>query len=155
MENEKVYWKNYKVAGTPQTAISIGFDYRSRRNLFFGIDLAYFDATYISMNPLRRTDRALTGMTTNEQIQAMRKQEMFDPAITLNANVGKNWYFGRYSLGVSLDVKNILNTTNIKTGGFEQMRVFESRDDNYYAPFDSKYFYMFGATYYLNIYFRF
>ncbi len=25
----------------------------------------------------------------------------------------------------------------------------------YYTPFDSKYFYMLGTTYYLNVYFRF
>jgi hypothetical protein len=155
MENERVYWEKYKVAGTPQTALSLGFDYRSRNNLVIGIDLSYFNALYISMNPLRRTDRVLAGMSTEEQIKAMRKQEMFDPAFTLNANIGKSWYFGRYNIGVSLDVKNILNTTDIKTGGFEQMRVSQNKDDNYYQPFDSKYYYMFGTTYYLNIYFRF
>ncbi|MCL2097307.1 MAG: TonB-dependent receptor [Bacteroidales bacterium] len=156
VENEKVYWDKFKIAGTPQTALSFGLDYRSRRNLFLNVDLSYFNATYISMNPLRRTDFALQGMGDDiETVRAMRKQEKFDPAFTLNASIGKFWYLGRYMLGFNCNVKNILNTTNIKTGGFEQMRNAENRDEGYYQPFDSKYYYMFGATYYLNIYFRF
>ena len=156
-QEEIVYWKNHKITGSPQTAMSLGFDYRSRKNLFLGIDLSYFAANYISMNPMRRTDAALKGMTNDMDAQkkAMRNQEMFDPAFVLNANAGKTWYFNRYSLGVSLEVKNVLNTTNIKTGGFEQLRLAQNKDDKYYMPFDSKYYYMFGATYYLNIYFRF
>ena len=43
------------------------------------------------------------------------------------------------------------------TGGYEQVRLLKNRDGNYqtYQPFDSKYFYMFGTTYYVNLYFRF
>ena len=91
-------------------------------------------------------------------IWTMRKQEKFDDAFVLNANFSKSWYIKRiYNLGFSLEVKNILNDQNIKTGGYEQMRLKknELNDKTYYTRFDSKYFYMFGTTYYLNIYFRF
>jgi hypothetical protein len=42
-------------------------------------------------------------------------------------------------------------------GGYEQVRLLKNKDTSYqtYQPFDSKYFYMFGSTYYLNLYFRF
>ena len=89
----------------------------------------------------------------------MTAQERFDHAFVLNASIGKNWYISnrRYNLGFSLEVKNILNNQNIKTGGYEQMRL--SKDESgttvKYNRFDSRYFYMLGTTYYMNLYFRF
>ena len=91
-------------------------------------------------------------------IKTLRKQEKFDSAYTLSANIGKNWYIHRkYTLGFSLDVKNILNNQDIKTGGYEQTRLSKNTETTVttYQAFDSKYFYMFGTTYYLNLYFRF
>ena len=88
----------------------------------------------------------------------MRRQEKFDAAYTLNASIGKTWYISYdYMLGVNLQVKNILNNQSIKTGGYEQTRLSKQVDSSVtdYQPFDSKYFYMFGTTYYLNVYFRF
>ena len=122
------------------------------------------------MNPLFRTDEVLRAGATNaetaEMIRTMRAQEKFDSAYTLNLSVGKNWYIHRiYQLGFSLEVKNILNDQTIRTGGYEQMRLSRRTYVNkegaaaqpiqYYVPFDSKYFYLLGTTYYLNVYFRF
>ena len=157
LENEPVYWKNYKISGTPQTALNLGLNYRSRKNLFLGVDASYFDANYISMNPLRRTDMAVVNLDA-AQVSGMTKQETFPYAFVLNANVGKSWYLGKYNLGFSLEVKNILNDTDIKTGGYEQMRL--RKDDTnsskvFYKPFDSRYYYLLGINYYLNMYLRF
>lgn len=91
-------------------------------------------------------------------INQVRAQERFDGAWTLSANVGKNWYIHRqYMLGFSLEVKNILNDRNIRTGGYEQMRLRRVRtpEGTKLTRFDSKYFYMLGTNYYLNLYFRF
>ncbi len=110
------------------------------------------------MSPLYRTDAVLTPGMTEEDIATLRNQEKFNSAYVLNASVGKNWYINRaYTLGFSLEVKNLLNNQNIKTGGYEQVRLLKNKDESYqtYQPFDSKYFYMFGTTYYMNIYFRF
>ncbi|MDR0693800.1 MAG: hypothetical protein LBF81_00675 [Prevotellaceae bacterium] len=157
MENTTIYWKNYKISGTPQTALNIGLDYRSPKNLFLGVDLGYYAANYISMNPLRRTDASIKGLN-EDQIRATTRQEMFPDAFILNANIGKIWYIGKYMIGVNLDMRNILNNTHIKSGGYEQMRLTRdnSNPDNItYSPFDSKYYYLLGTTYYLNVYFRF
>ncbi len=159
LQNERVYWKDYKVAGTPQTAVNFGLSYRSQNYLFAGVDLNYYDAMYLDMNPLYRTDFAHVGLTP-EQSQVMARQERFDNAFTLSANIGKSWYINRkYNIGFSLEVKNILNNKNIKTGGYEQMRLKANEDASgdviNYSRFDSKYFYMFGTTYYFNLYFRF
>lgn len=167
LSGEKVYWKDYYVESTPQTAVNLGLSMRTPNNIFVNVDCNYYDAMYLSMNPLYRTDMALTGRvfdsnTPEENLAAVKEmtaQERFDHAFVLNASIGKNWYISnrRYNLGFSLEVKNILNNQNIKTGGYEQMRL--SKDESgttvKYNRFDSRYFYMLGTTYYMNLYFRF
>lgn len=164
LSNERVYWKDMKVPSTPQLAASVGLNYRGPHNIYAGIDLNYYDEMYLSMNPLYRTDMALVNYDMidvekrNQMVRTMRKQEKFDDAFVLNANIGKSWYIQRkYNLGFSLEVKNLLNNQDTKTGGYEQMRLKknELNGKNYYTRFDSKYFYMFGTTYYLNVYLRF
>lgn len=156
----KVYWKGKKVESTPQTAANIGLSYRSRNNLFLSLDMNYYNNMYLSMSPLYRTDAVLTKpmLDNPEMVEAIRAQEKFDPAFVMNASVGKNWYINRtYTLGFSLSVDNLLNNQNIKTGGYEQIRLLKNKEASTltYEPFDAKYFYMFGTNYYLNLYFRF
>ena len=105
-------------------------------------------------------------------IDEIRAQEELGNAYTLSASIGKNFRIKyKYTLGFSLQVNNILNCQTIRTGGYEQMRLNKLSDpiifpDNEgtmqivtkpttYSRFDSKYFYMNGINYYLNIYFRF
>lgn len=159
IKNEgNVYWKNFRVESTPQTALNLGLSYRSRNNIYASIDANYYNRMYLSMSPLYRTDAVLTPNMSADDIRQLRHQEKFSPAWVMNASIGKNWFINRiYTLGFSLEVKNLLNDQNIKTGGYEQIRLLKNKDENYqkYQPFDSKYFYMFGTTYYLNLYFRF
>ena len=105
-------------------------------------------------------------------IDGIRAQEELGSAYTLSASIGKNFRIKyKYTLGFSLQVNNILNNQTIRTGGYEQMRlnklsdpiIFPDNEGNMiidkkpttYSRFDSKYFYMNGLNYYLNIYFRF
>ncbi|MBO7197688.1 MAG: carboxypeptidase-like regulatory domain-containing protein [Tidjanibacter sp.] len=183
VENERVYWKGMKIESTPQTAINVGLNYRTSNNIYLSVDAEYFDNMYLSMNPLYRTlgamggriddkliDRYFEGTVEDiiniaafdgeaENIRALTAQEKFNPAIVVNASIGKTWYVGSNQFGFSLEIKNLTNTI-CRTGGFEQMRLFS--DDEYetttgtrYSRFDSKYFYLYGTNYYLNIYFRF
>lgn len=154
----RVYWKDFRVESTPQTAVNVGLSYRTNNNIYLAADFNYYNDMYLSMSPVYRTDAVITGGMTAQDVKRMRHQEKFDSAYTLNASVGKNWYIRRlYTLGFSLEVKNILNDQNIKTGGYEQTRLRKNTETTVtsYQPFDAKYFYMFGTTYYLNIYFRF
>lgn len=159
LSNELVRWKDMKVESTPQTAVSLGIDYRGPNSIFAGIDFNYFNAMYLSMNPLYRTDGVHVNLTPEES-QAMAAQEKFSSAFVLNANAGKMWRLrGGYTLGLNVSVNNILNDKEIKTGGYEQMRVYKETDMNTdiskYRRFDSKYYYMYGTTYYLQVYLRF
>lgn len=105
-------------------------------------------------------------------IDEIRAQEELGHAYTLSASVGKNWYIKyKYTLGFNLQINNILNNRSIRTGGYEQMRLNKISDPiifpneegkmivvnkpTTYSRFASKYYYMNGFGYYLNIYFRF
>lgn len=163
------YWKSHPtadgktvkhyVSGTPQLATSLGLSW-NKNYWFVDADVDYFDFAYLDMNPLYRTDMATSGpdkTVTPTEIEYMAAQEKFKGTVLVNASVGKSWYIKRnYQLGFSLQVKNILNTTNLRTGGYEQTRLVDNTvsKERYYR-FDSKYFYMSGINYMLNIYFRF
>ena len=150
--------KHY-VPSTPQIAANLGFNYRTSSYWFFELHGQFFAKSYLDMNPLYRTEMAVNGpdgMTSPEELMYMAAQEEFDPAFLLNASVGKSWYIKRkYNFGFSLQLNNILNNTNVKTGGYEQTRLIDSAAKSRYYRFDPKYFYMYGFNYMLNLYFRF
>jgi len=169
-ENELVpYWRStilsdgkrtqHYVAGTPQFAASLGLAY-NHNYWFIDADVEYFADSYLDMNPLYRTDYAVAGLdntVTDVEVEYMTAQEKFDPAVLVNLSVGKSWYIKyKYQLGFSLNVKNILNNQDVKTGGYEQTRLVDNTvsKERYYR-FDPKYFYMAGTNYMLNVYFRF
>ena len=152
-------WKKHYVPSTPQLAADLGLNYRTNSYWFFEIDAQYFAKSYLDMNPLYRTSMAVAGpdnIVTPVEEEYMAAQEEFDPVFLLNASVGKSWYINRkYNFGFSLNVQNILNNKNVKTGGYEQTRLIDSASGQRYYRFDSKYFYMQGLNYMLNLYFRF
>ena len=176
---DKVNWKGFYIESTPQFAVNVGLDFRGPKSWFASINFNYYDKLYLSMNPAYRTDNAVEPYTNIiahksstpqqkvwalQQIKGLRAQEDLGNAYTLSASLGKNWYIKRkYTIGFSAEVKNILNNQNIKTGGYEQMRMRKVRGldldgnpaSNYYSRFDSKYFYMLGTTCFVNVYFRF
>ena len=163
------YWKSHPnvdgtivrhyVESTPQLAVSLGLNW-NWNYWFVDADIDYFGHSYLSMNPLYRTDYATAGPdreVTPFEVAYMCEQEKFDPQWLLNFSVGKSWYIQRkYQLGFSLNAKNLLNNTWVKTGGYEQTRIVKnSVSKAMFYRFDSKYFYMSGFNYMLNIYFRF
>ncbi len=183
-----VEWEGMKIESTPQTAINIGFNFRGANNWFASLDFNYYDRLYLSMNPMYRTESLRkeifriydwNNLETGRQkaaviavLDEIRAQEELGRAYTLSASIGKNWRIDyKYTLGFSLQINNILNNQNIRTGGYEQMRlnklsdpiIFPNSENEMtivkkpttYGRFDSKYFYMNGFNYYLNIYFRF
>ncbi|MCQ2139598.1 MAG: TonB-dependent receptor [Bacteroidales bacterium] len=177
---EKVQ-KHY-VPSTPQLAANLALNYRTSSYWFFTFGANYYAHSYLDMNPLYRTELAVVGPDdhlTNavrkehrmnwymnetvinqglspDEISYMASQERFAPACVVNLSIGKSWYIQRkYNFGFSLEVKNMLNNRGIKTGGYEQTRLVSSQSYERYYRFDSKYFYMPGANYMLNLYYRF
>ena len=108
------------------------------------------------MSPISKTDFATAGpdrIVTPAEIMDLASQEKFDDAWLVNISVGKSWYIHRkYQIGFNLNARNVLNNKNIKTGGFEQTRMV---DNTVSKERYSKYFYMPGFNYMLNLYFKF
>lgn len=163
------YWKSHPtvdgktvqhyVPSTPQLATSLGLAW-NKNYWFIDADVDFFGNSYLDMNPLYRTDMATAGpdgQVTAQEIEYMAAQEKFKNFMLVNASVGKSWYIQRkYQLGFSMQVKNLLNNKDVRTGGYEQTRLVDNTvsKERFYR-FDSKYFYMSGINYMLNIYFRF
>ena len=153
------HFQQHYVPGSPQLAASIGLAY-NYDYWFIDADFEYFGESYLSMNPLYRTDFATAGpdnIVTPTEVEYMAAQEKFNPVTLVNLNIGKSWNIDRkYQLGFSLNLKNLLNRRDVKTGGYEQTRLVDNTvgKERYYR-FDAKYFYMSGFNYMLNVYFRF
>ena len=153
------HFQKHYVPSTPQFAASLGLAW-NKNYWFIDADVDFFGNSYLDMNPLYRTDMATAGpdgQVTAQEIEYMAAQEKFKNFMLVNASVGKSWYIQRkYQLGFSLQVKNLLNNKDVRTGGYEQTRLVDNTvsKERFYR-FDSKYFYMSGINYMLNIYFRF
>ncbi|MBP5504490.1 MAG: TonB-dependent receptor [Bacteroidales bacterium] len=152
-------YTKHHVPSTPELATALALNYRTRSYWFFELTGQFFAKSYLDMNPLYRTNIAVggaDGIITPEEVEYMTEQEEFDPAFLLNLSIGKSWYIHRkYNIGFSLNAQNLLNELNVKTGGYEQNRLISSLGKDRYYRFNSKYFYMPGANYMLNLYFRF
>lgn len=167
IEYGKSLLTNYHVAGGPQRAYSVGFEYRDPEYWWFGTTTNFFSNAYVDVAPITRTKNFSTdpvdGLPFNDYdpvlARELLKQEQFDNYFLVNAVGGKSWKIDNNYIGFFATIGNIINQ-KYKTGGFEQ-----SRNGNYRTlrddkarntpVFGSKYWYGYGTTYYLNIYYQF
>ena len=172
--------KNYKQPGMPQTAASVGLEYRDPKFWWVGANANYLGNSYIDVAPILRTESFLVDQTfgnsstpfyeaTQERVDQLLKQEKFDPFTLINITGGKSWKVGNQTFGFFATINNVFDVT-YKTGGFEQARNSSFRqlnqDSGHIDPstnqyvshtpsFGPKYFYGFGRTYFLNLYINF
>lgn len=160
------YLKNYRLAGGPQTAAQVGFEYRDPNFWWFGMSLNYFDKAFINISPITRTEN-FSKDTDGQPLldydprlaRELLRQEEFKDYFLLNAIGGKSWLVKGKYLGFFISLNNILDVI-YKTGGFEQSRNVNYRslkeDRERELPlFSPRYWYGTGATYYMNFYLRF
>jgi hypothetical protein len=163
----KAYLKNYRQAGAPQTAASLGIEYRDPNFWNIGINANYLDDSYIGVSNIIRTnnftiDPATGGLypgVTEEKVRKYLTQEKFDAVRLVNIIGGKSWRIGTKTLGFFASVNNLFDL-KYKSGGFEQSRKASftnyEQDNNGGTPsFGSRYFYNFGRTYFVNLYLNF
>ena len=158
--------KDYKLAGGPQRAYSIGFEYRDPNYWWMGLTSNFFTNTYVDISPLTRSQNfylAQDGLPFSDYnpsiARDLLKQEKFDDYMVVNLIGGKSWKIDDYYIGFFASINNILNQ-EYKTGGFEQGRnanYHELLEDvnNPKRVFGPKYWYGRGTNYFLNLYFRF
>ena len=157
--------KNYKLAAGPQTAYSVGFEYRDPDYWFVGATANFFDNVYVDVAPLTRTSNFADdgGIPFNDYdvdvARELLQQEKFDNYMVVNMIGGKSWKIGSQYISVFASVSNLFNT-EYKSGGFEQGRNANYRqlkeDKSLDTPvFGNKYWYGRGTTYFLNLNYRF
>jgi len=148
IENQTIYFNKRPQGGMPQTAVSLGAKYFSPKYWFAGISWNYYDETYLTMFPGRRTSEAVHGMDVGSPIwNETLNQEKLPDNFTFDLFVGKSWKIDKYYISVNLSVSNLLDNKDIISNGYEQYR-FTSADVNKFPP---KYYYMYGRQYFLNV----
>lgn len=87
------------------------------------------------------------------------KQEKFDGGFMLDASIGKSIRLKRgKTMSINLQAQNILNNTNLRTGGYEQNRddFYNTGEEKAYQfSKNPKYYYANGFNFFLNIGLRF
>lgn len=159
---QKVYAKDYYASSGPQSAYTVGLNYRSPKYWWLNVNFNYFDRNYLSINPTRLTEEATDLLDRNsDAFKAIVAQEKLAPFYTIDIFFGKSFMINNYFksvprahlLFINVGVNNITHNTEIVTGGFNQLRfdVATSNPDR----FPPKYFYGLGVNYFLNISYKF
>ncbi len=163
------YIENYKVPGTPQRGYSLGLEYRDPNYWWVSANANYLSNNYIDISPILRTEKFYVNPddpdgfpfanASEAEARRLLTQQKFDNIFLLNFFSGKTWRVDNYYFGIILSANNLLNTRYL-SGGYEQSRnanynLLKEDIDSSSRIFGPRYWYGYGRTYYLNIYFRF
>ncbi len=158
--------ENYHVAGGPERAYQLGFEYSAPDFWWIGVTSNYFSNAYIDISTLRRSDAFVTdfsGQPFNdydpEIARVLLRQEKFDDYMLFNVVGGKSWKIKQYYIGFFASINNVLGEEYV-AGGFESSRYADYRkvleESKRETPvFGSRYYFGRGTTYYANLYVRF
>lgn len=160
IKDETAYLKGFYVSGTPQTAVNLGISYNAPNYWFANIDWNYYDRTYLDFSPLRRTQLAVRGAEPGSDLwNDIIAQEKAPAGFTLDFFGGKSWRYKGNFISLLAGVNNILNNTDLITGGYEQYRYRIVQDAYSESPdpneFPRNYFYAYGRNYYISLTLRF
>ena len=161
--SKTVYIENYYFASGPQSVYTAGLTYRPGYNTRVGINVNYMDRNYVGINPERRTTLAVDMVDRGSvQWDAIVDQEKMPSAFTVDVNAGKTWNSSKWTkrvvkrgstLALNVSVSNLLNNTDIKMIGYEQLR-YDYRYNNA-NKFPNKYTYAMGLNFFAGLSLRF
>ncbi len=137
-------------SATPQTTAAAALNYSTASQWGFTLEGMYAGRRYVTVNPLRRTDRFLYLASSPEERQACFRQERLPDAWVLNVGVTKGFTLFGVRVFASLSVDNLLDRRDIVYGGYEQMRFDEytaADGRNAYRPFPARYSYAYPRTF--------
>lgn len=156
--SRETFIQNYYLAVGPQSAYSLGLNYRSRRYWYASLSSNYFARNYVDVNPDRRSTAAAEGIVRNSpEWNNIINQQVNPTAFTLDLFFGKSFLLSKIVkslprntfLYLNVGVNNLLDNQDIRTGGFEQLRYdFAGKNPNKFPP---KYFYGFGRNFFVNL----
>ncbi|MBQ2126674.1 MAG: TonB-dependent receptor, partial [Bacteroidaceae bacterium] len=162
LKNSEVYMKGVKLDGTPLTAASLGIEYNIN-GWYLEANANYYDRIYIDASKYARLASVVGApeidATTGEKRLDIPEQYKGKGGFIVDASIGKSISLRHgKKLNLNLQLCNLLNNTNMITGGYEQ-----NRDDSYadgsertYKFSKNPYLYYANAfNFYLNVGFRF
>jgi len=162
-----IYAENFRLPSTPMEAYSAGISYRSPKFWFISLTGNYFDQSYLSLNPLRRTWDALKFVTPGTAgYNEIFNQTKFDRQYTVDFFGGYSWKLPKdfeinkkaTFLVFNLGINNLLDNKDIVTGGFEQLRYdaqLSSSDPISVGKFPAKLYYAYGLNFFASMTLRF
>ena len=147
--------ENLNVAGGPQRAFQLGFEYRDPDFWNIGVTANHFSNAYVDPSALKRSSAFFTDpeLFVDNQFQdgvnnspngvfnqsggeindvdpaiakQLLKQEQFEDYMLVNVIGGKSWKLGDYFVGFFATINNVFNQ-EYRTGGFEQSRRVDYR----------------------------
>ena len=148
IENEVAYLKNYHVSTGPETVASLGIKYSDPKNWWVSLNGNYMANMYFDINPYNHTEFGMMHYAEGDiRIDQVLNQSPLKPAFTLDFFGGySRRHKGHYYL-LTVSVNNILNNKSTVLYGFDQLR-FNANDLD---MFPSKYSYMYGTNFFINL----
>lgn len=162
-ENEILYIENLRVGGSPQTAYSLGLNYRSPKFWFLNVSLNYFDNIYLNYGAARRTLSALDAIDKDSPLwNEILGQKKYGNYITIDASAGWSWRLNdkfksmkkNTFLVLNLGITNITDNQDIISGGWEQPRFSANGMYTDTEKFPEKISYAFGRTFFATVILR-
>lgn len=151
------YLKGYRIGGSPETVISAELRYRNRGWLA-SVTANHMSGRHIAPTPLRRMERAYKLAGAPDLFDSFVGQEKLGGMTTIDLFVMKSFdIYKHHRLSVLLSVNNLLNKDDAIYDGYELMRVGKRGRgvNSRFAPFDSKYTYGYGRTWYASLTYSF
>ena len=148
IQNEVAYLKDYHVSTGPETVASLGIKYSDPKNWWVSLNANYMANMYFDTNPYNHTEFGMMHYAEGDiRIDQVLNQSPLKPAFTLDFFGGySRRHKGHYYL-LTVSVNNILNNKSTVLYGFDQLR-FNANDLD---MFPSKYSYMYGTNFFINL----
>ena len=156
--------KGMREDGTPLSIGSLGISYNVK-GWFIELTGNYYERIYLSFSPLTRYKNSATNKNLIDENGNFNAPEQAkgEGGFMLDGSIGKNLRLKKGSLYVGLMVANILNNTNICTGGYEQNRTDRTYNESknqitdkaYVFSQNPKKYYAWGVNGMLNLVYKF
>lgn len=146
----KIYIQNFYLPSTPQTAGSLGMEYRSPKFWSASVTVNYFDRNYLDISPERRTADMVFGLEQGSDFyNSIVDQTKSPSAFTVDLFANKSFKIDEVFFYLTAGVTNLLNAEVI-TGGYEQLRFERAQvESSGINIFPERNFYAYGTNFFV------
>ena len=148
IENQTAYLKHYHVSTGPETVGSLGIRYNDPKNWWVSLNANYMANMYFDVNPYNHTEYGMAHYAEGDgRIEEVLRQDPLSSTFTLDFFGGYSRRYKGYYFLFTASVNNLLNNKSAVLYGYDQLRFNASDPD----MFPSKYSYMYGTNFFLNL----